>query len=49
MKKLFDDLKQGAGAFVQKVLAAKQPDDSRFAGKYKVEEQKKVQKLLLII
>ena len=45
--KLFDDLKRELVPFVQKVLAAKQPDDSRFAGKYEVEEQKKVQKLLL--
>ncbi len=44
---LFDDLKRELVPFVQKVLAAKQPDASAFNVKYDVEEQKKVQKLLL--
>lgn len=45
--RLFDDLKRELAPFVKKVLAAKQQDDSRFKGKYEIEEQKKVQKMLL--
>lgn len=44
---LFDDLKRELIPLVEKVLAAKQPDDSVFAGYYDIESQKKVQKLLL--
>lgn len=44
---LFEELKKELIPFVKQVLAAKQPDDSKFKGKYDIEEQKKVQKLLL--
>lgn len=45
--RLFDDLKRELAPFVKKILAAGQPDDSKFKGTYEIEAQKKVQKMLL--
>lgn len=45
--RLFEDLKKELVPLVQKILAAKQPDDSKFAGRYDIDAQKKVQKMLL--
>lgn len=47
MDGLFEELKQELIPLVKQILAAKQPDDAKFAGHYDVEAQKKVQKLLL--
>lgn len=44
---LFEELKTELIPLVQKILKAKQPDDSKFKGYYAPEDQKKVQKLLL--
>lgn len=47
MDRLFADLKKELVPLVKQILAAKQPDDTKFAGHYDIEAQKKVQKLLL--
>ena len=44
---LFGDLKKELIPLVKQILAAKQPDDSKFKGHYDVDAQKKVQNLLL--
>ena len=44
---LFEQLKKELIPLVQKVLAAKQPDDSKFHATFDVNAQKEVQKLLL--
>ena len=44
---LFGDLKKELIPLVKQILAAKQPDDSKFKGQYDVDAQKKVQNLLL--
>ena len=45
--RLFGDLKKELIPLVKQILAAKQPDDSKFKGHYDVDAQKKVQNLLL--
>ena len=45
--RLFGDLKKELIPLVKQILAAKQPDDSKFKGHYDVDTQKKVQNLLL--
>lgn len=45
--RLFETLKKELIPFVQKIIAAKQPDDSKFKGHFDIEAQKKVQKMLL--
>lgn len=45
--RLFEDLKKELIPLVQKIIAAKQPDDSKFKSFFDVDAQKKVQKLLL--
>ena len=47
MDRLFTDLKKELIPLVKQILSAKQPDDAKFSGHYDIEEQKKVQKLLL--
>ena len=44
---LLGDLKKELIPLVKQILAAKQPDDSKFKGHYDVDAQKKVQNLLL--
>ncbi len=44
---IFGELKTELIPLVQSILAAKQPDDSKFAGKYDVNAQRDVQKMLL--
>ncbi len=44
---LFEELKKELIPLVQKIIQAKQPDDSKFKGYYDPDDQKKVQKLLL--
>lgn len=45
--RIFEELKKGLMPLVDKILAAKQPDDSKFNAFYDLDAQKKVQKLLL--
>lgn len=45
--RLFEELKKDLIPLVQKILAAKQPDDSKFHGHFDTDAQKKVQNLLL--
>ena len=45
--RLFGDLKKELIPLVQSILAAEQPDDSKFAGKYDINAQREVQKMLL--
>ncbi|MBR5712211.1 MAG: carboxypeptidase M32 [Lachnospiraceae bacterium] len=45
--RIFDELKEGLVPLVRKILAAKQPDDSKFRVTYDTDAQHKVQKLLL--
>lgn len=45
--RLFGDLKKELIPLEKQILAAKQPDDSKFKGHYDVDAQKKVQNLLL--
>ena len=45
--RLFGELKKELIPLVKQILAAKQPDDSKFKGHYDVDAQKKVQNLLL--
>lgn len=47
MDRLFEDLKAELIPLVQKVLAAKQPDDSKFHASFDKNAQKEVEKLLL--
>lgn len=47
MDRLFEDLKAELIPLVQKVLAAKQPDDSKFHVSFDRNAQKEVEKLLL--
>lgn len=47
MDSLFEDLKAELIPLVQKVLAAKQPDDSKFHVSFDRNAQKEVEKLLL--
>jgi carboxypeptidase Taq len=44
---LFEELKAGLIPLVDKILSAKQPDDSKFHRHFDIDSQKKVQKLLL--
>lgn len=45
--RLFEELKEELIPLVKQILAAKQPDDSKFKGHFDADEQRKVQKLLL--
>lgn len=45
--RLFEDLKTELIPLVKQILAAKQPDDSKFKGKYDTDAQRKVQWMLL--
>jgi carboxypeptidase Taq len=45
--RLFEELKAGLIPLVDKILSAKQPDDSKFHRYFDIDSQKKVQKLLL--
>lgn len=45
--RLFEDLKKELIPLVKQILAAKQPDDTKFRGHFDVDAQKKVQQLLL--
>jgi carboxypeptidase Taq len=45
--RLFEELKAGLIPLVNRILAAEQPDDSKFRRLFAVDDQKKVQKLLL--
>ena len=45
--RIFSELRDGLVPLVHEILAAKQPDDSKFKRKYDIEGETKVQKLLL--
>ena len=45
--RIFTELKEGLVPLVHDILAAEQPDDSKFIRKYDIDAQRKVQKLLL--
>ena len=45
--RLFEELKEGLIPLVDQIIAAEQPDDSKFKKYFDVDAQKKVQKLLL--
>ena len=45
--RLFTELKNELVPLVKKIIAAPQPDDSKFEGKYDINAQRQVQKLLL--
>ncbi|MBP5354047.1 MAG: carboxypeptidase M32 [Lachnospiraceae bacterium] len=45
--RIFTELKEGLVPLVRSILAAEQPDDSKFNRKYDLDAQRKVQKLLL--
>jgi carboxypeptidase Taq len=45
--RLFEELKAGLIPLVDRILSAKQPDDSKFHRHFDIDSQKKVQKLLL--
>lgn len=45
--KVFEELKEGLLPLLDKILAAKEPDDSKFVRPVDIEHQKKVEKLLL--
>jgi carboxypeptidase Taq len=45
--RLFEELKAGLIPLIDKILSAKQPDDSKFHRHFDIDSQKKVQKLLL--
>ncbi|MBQ7918813.1 MAG: carboxypeptidase M32 [Lachnospiraceae bacterium] len=45
--RVFDELKKDLIPLVDKILASEQPDDSKFQGKFDVDAQVKVQKMLL--
>jgi len=45
--RIFGELKEEMVPFVQQILRAKQPDDSKYQGHFDVDAQEKVQKMLL--
>lgn len=45
--RIFGELKEGLLPLLDKILAAKEPDDSKFKRRYNTDAQKKVEKLLL--
>ena len=45
--RIFGELKKELIPLVRKILASEQPDDSKFKGKFDLDAQKKVQKMLL--
>lgn len=45
--RIFGELKEGLLPLLNKILAAKQPDDSKFRKNYDIEAQRKVEKFLL--
>ena len=47
MDRLFEELKAALIPLVQKILAAKQPDDTKFHAYFDPDDQRKVQDLLL--